>query len=460
MTLISSISGIRGTIGGSAGNNLTPIDVVKFASAFGTWLTLKKPNADAVVIGRDARPSGEMVHQLVSATLIGLGFRVVNLGISTTPTVEVMVPHIRAAGGIILTASHNPVEWNALKLLNHRGEFVTKKDGLEILEILQNEYFDFKQVRQLGRIESREDGGDIHIGKILDLPLVDRYAIEKANLKVVVDGVNSSGGVYVPKMLEALGVKEIVKINCEPNGWFTHNPEPLKENLTELSQAIREHQADLGIAVDPDVDRLVFVNEDGELFGEEYTLVAVSDYILSHSKSSVVSNLSSSRALADVAQKHGCRHYYAAVGEVNVVEIMKRTDALIGGEGNGGIIFPELHYGRDALVGIALFLSYLVKSGQKMSELRATYPDYFMAKRKLQLGPEIRPEELEQAFRKKYNNEEINDQDGLKVDFAESWVHLRRSNTEPIMRVYTEAKSQKEADELADRIIGELREKM
>lgn len=460
MTLISSISGIRGTIGGSVGNNLTPIDVVKFASAYGTWLTLKRPNADTVVIGRDARPSGEMVHQLVASTLVGLGFKVIDLGISTTPTVEMAVPFYKAAGGIILTASHNPVEWNALKLLNYKGEFVTKKDGLEILEILENEYFDFKQVRQLGNIQKVDDFGEQHIKDILDLKLIDRYAIKKANLTVVVDGVNSSGGIYVPQMLEALGVNNIIKINCQPNGWFTHNPEPVKENLTELCDAMKKHKAAIGIAVDPDVDRLVFVDETGELFGEEYTLVAVADYILSHKKSSVVSNLSSSRALADVAATHGVRHHYAAVGEVNVVEIMKRTDALIGGEGNGGIIYPELHYGRDALVGIALFLSHLVKSGKTVSELRATYPDYFMSKKKLQLVPEIRPEELEKAFREKYAHEKINDQDGIKVDFAESWVHLRRSNTEPIMRIYTEAKSQEAADALADRIIGELREMM
>ncbi|MDP5172515.1 MAG: phosphoglucosamine mutase [Bacteroidia bacterium] len=458
MTLISSISGIRGTIGGSVGNNLTPIDVVKFASAYGTWLAIKKPDASKVVIGRDARPSGEMVHQLVKFTLVSLGFEVIDLGLSTTPTVEVAVTHFKAAGGIILTASHNPVEWNALKLLNHRGEFVTQKDGMEILEILKNEYFDFKQVRQLGRVREVTDFGKNHIDQILALPLIDKYAIGKANLKIVVDGVNSSGGIYVPQLLEALGVKEIIKINCEPNGWFSHNPEPLKENLTELSEAIKRHGAHLGIAVDPDVDRLVFVDENGDMFGEEYTLVAVADYVLSHTKSSVVSNLSSSRALRDVAERHGCRHHYSAVGEVNVTEIMKRTDALIGGEGNGGIIFPELHYGRDALVGIALFLSHQVKSGLSTSQLRATYPNYFMAKRKLNLVPEMRPEVLEKAFRDRYQHEQINDQDGIKVDFEQSWVHLRRSNTEPIMRVYTEAKSQEEADALADRIIAELKE--
>lgn len=458
MTLISSISGIRGTIGGAVGNNLTPVDVVKFAAAFGTWLSLKKPNTQLVVIGRDARPSGEMVHQLVSATLVGLGFEVIDLGLSTTPTVEMAVPHFQAAGGIILTASHNPVEWNALKLLNHKGEFVTKKDGLEILEILNNEYFDFKQVRQLGRVRPVTDAGTLHMDQILALPLVDRYAIEKANLHIVVDGVNSSGGIFVPQLLERLGVKKITKVHCEPSGWFAHNPEPLAENLRDLSAAIRQHGADLGIAVDPDVDRLVLVDEQGNMFGEEYTLVAVADYVLGHTKSTVVSNLSSSRALRDVAERHGCRHHYSSVGEVNVIEIMKRTDSIIGGEGNGGIIYPELHYGRDALVGIALFLSHLVKAGVKTSELRASYPDYFMAKRKLTLVPEIRVEELEQAFRKRYEHEKINDQDGIKVDFDNSWVHLRRSNTEPIIRIYTEARSQEEADALADRITAELKE--
>lgn len=457
MTLISSISGIRGTIGGSVGNNLTPVDVVKFASAFGTWLTLKKPDAKSVVIGRDARPSGAMVHPLVSASLVSLGFEVIDLGLSTTPTVEVAVPHFKAAGGIILTASHNPVEWNALKLLNYRGEFVTQKDGMEILEILQNEYFDFRTVRELGHVRQEPDFGAEHLRQILGLKLVDKYAIEKADLKIVVDGVNSSGGIYVPQLLEALGVKNIVKINCEPNGWFAHNPEPLKQNLTELSETIKRQGAHLGIAVDPDVDRLVFVDENGELFGEEYTLVAVADYVLSHAKSAVVSNLSSSRALADVAERHGCRHHYSAVGEVNVTEIMKRTDALIGGEGNGGIIYPELHYGRDALVGIALFLSHLVKSGKSTSELRATYPDYYMSKQKLKLIEGISIEAVEKAFLQQYQGEKINEQDGIKVDFPESWVHLRRSNTEPIIRVYTEAKSQTEADELAERIIAELK---
>ncbi len=457
MTLISSISGIRGTIGGAIGNNLTPLDIVKFASAYGTWLTLKS-SSRKVVVGRDARPSGQMLQQLVMGSLVGLGFEVIDLGLSTTPTVEVAVPTLEAAGGIILTASHNPVEWNALKLLNHRGEFVTKKDGMEILEILTNEYFSFSQVRDLGTIQEVSDFGQTHIDQILALKLVDRYAIGKARLKVVVDGVDSSGGIYVPMMLEALGVTDIVKLNCEPTGWFSHNPEPLAENLTGICDYIAEHGADLGIVVDPDVDRLVFIDNEGKMFGEEYTLVAIADYVLQHSKSAVVSNLSSSRALKDVAERHGCRYYAAAVGEVNVIEIMKRTDALIGGEGNGGIIYPALHYGRDALVGIALFLSHLVKSGLTVAELRNTYPNYFMAKKKLQLLEGIDVEALTQQFKEKYQHEKVNDIDGIKVDFADSWVHLRRSNTEPIIRIYTEAKSQTEADELADRIIAELKE--
>lgn len=455
MTLISSISGIRGTIGGTVGDNLTPVDIVHFASAFGTWLTLKSASR-IVVVGKDARPSGDMVHHLVTGTLMGLGFQVVDLGLSTTPTVEMAVPELEAAGGIILTASHNPVEWNALKLLNYRGEFVTKKDGVEILEILTNKYYQFTAVQNLGKVTHRDDFVDFHIQKILNLKLVDRYAIGKSNLKVVVDGVNSSGGLFVPQLLAALGVKNVVKINCQPNGWFTHNPEPLEKNLTEICDYIRENGADLGIAVDPDVDRLVFIDEKGKMFGEEYTLVAIADYILHHQKSAVVSNLSSSRALKDVATKHGCRYYASAVGEVNVVEIMKRTDALIGGEGNGGIIYPELHYGRDALVGIALFLSHLTKSGMPCSALRATYPDYYMAKEKIELNDGINMDALLSDFKKSYQHEKINDVDGVKVDFADSWVHLRLSNTEPIIRVYTEAPTQAQADSLAQRIISEI----
>lgn len=457
MTLISSISGIRGTIGGQVGQNLTPIDIVNFASAFGTWLSLKRAQSQTVVIGRDARPSGAMVQGLVSNTLISLGFDVIDLGLSTTPTVEVAVPEYKAAGGIILTASHNPVEWNALKLLNYKGEFITHKDGLEILEILENKLYPFKEVRELGVIKEVKDFSATHIKMIKEVNLVDSFAIEKANLKVVIDGVNSTGGIYVPELLEALGVKDIVKLNCEPTGWFSHNPEPVKKNLTEICEFIKKEGADIGIAVDPDVDRLVLVDENGELFGEEYTLVAVADYVLKHNKSAVVSNLSSSRALRDLAERHGCRYYASAVGEVNVVEIMKRTDALIGGEGNGGIIFPELHYGRDALIGIALFLSHLVKSGMKCSELRATYPDYYMSKQKLQLEAGMDVDGILATFKEKYKDQKPNDIDGVKVDFEDSWVHLRKSNTEPIIRIYTEAKSQNAADTLANQIIDELK---
>ncbi len=462
MTLISSISGIRGTIGGKTGENLTPIDIVRFASAFGTWLALKSNNK-RVIIGRDARPSGEMIQQLVIQTLVGLGFEVIDLGLSTTPTVEMAVPEYEAAGGIILTASHNPVNWNALKLLNLRGEFVTKKDGIEILEIAENEYYQFAEVEELGSVRKDDEFIHRHIQKILDLKLVDKYAIEKANLSVVVDGVNSSGGVYVPQLLNALGVKNINKINCEPTGWFSHNPEPLKKNLGELMNVIRENKADVGIAVDPDVDRLVFIDDEGEIFGEEYTLVSIADYVLQHNKSAVVSNLSSSRALRDVAERHGVRYHAAAVGEVNVVDKMKRTDALIGGEGNGGIIYPELHYGRDALVGIALFLSHLVKSNKSCAELRRTYPDYFMEKKKLQLTKGMDVDGLLQKF-KAYHEQnqkgEINSIDGIKVDFDRSWVHLRKSNTEPIIRVYTEAESPTEALQLADETINILENMM
>lgn len=456
MTLISSISGIRGTIGGKVTNNLTPIDIVNFAAAYGTWLTLKS-NTKRVVIGRDARPSGPMVQQLVMNTLVGLGFEVIDLGLSTTPTVEIAVPELGAAGGIIITASHNPVEWNALKLLNNKGEFVTKKDGLEILEILNNAYYHFSDVRNLGKVSLRDDLVDVHINKILALKLVDKYAIGKARLKVVVDGVNSSGGLFVPRLLKRLGVEHIIELNCTPTGWFAHNPEPLEENLSEICNYIKTRHADLGICVDPDVDRLVLIDNEGNMFGEEYTLVAVADYVLQHSKSAVVSNLSSSRALKDVAEKHGCRYYASAVGEVNVIEIMKRTDALIGGEGNGGIIYPELHYGRDALVGIALFLSHLVKSGKSCAELRRAYPNYFMAKKKVQLSTGIELDSLLNHLKEQYKQEKINDVDGLRIDFEDAWVHLRKSNTEPIIRVYAEAKTQEKANELADNIITELK---
>lgn len=397
-----------------------------------------------------------MVHQLVSSTLVGLGFEVIDLGLSTTPTVEMAVPDFNAAGGIILTASHNPVEWNALKLLNHRGEFVTKKDGMEILEIQENGYYQFSDVRELGHVRVVDNYVENHIQEILKIALVDRYAIGKAGLKVVVDGVNSSGGIYVPQMLRALGVEDIIEINCTPTGWFSHNPEPLAANLTELCEKIKSEGADLGIAVDPDVDRLVFVDNKGEMFGEEYTIVAVADYVLSHNRSAVVTNLSSSRAMRDVAESHGCRYYASAVGEVNVVEIMKRTDAVIGGEGNGGVIYQPLHYGRDALVGIALFLSHLVKSGKTASELRATYPNYFMAKQKVSLTEGMDVDAILEEFKKQHADNDVNDVDGVKVDFEHSWVHLRKSNTEPIIRIYTEAPTQEEADQLAEKVMGVL----
>lgn len=456
MSLITSISGVRGTIGGSPGENLTPIDIVKFSAAYATWLKIKSP-IRKVVIGRDARPSGDMVSQLVTGTLVGMGFEVLDLGLSTTPTVEMAVMEYEAAGGIVLTASHNPVSWNALKLLNARGEFVTKKDGGEILNIANEQLYKFSTVERMGKITPINDAVDMHIAKILALDLVDKYAVREKKLKVVVDGVNSSGGVYVPQLLEAMGVKDIVLLNCEPTGWFAHNPEPLRENLIDTCRVVRESGADLGIVVDPDVDRLVFIDEHGEMVVEEYTLVAIADYVLQHQKSPVVSNLSSSRALEDLAARYGVRRYASAVGEVNVTEIMKRTDALIGGEGNGGIIYPALHYGRDAMVGIALFLTYLAKSGKTVSELRATYPDYFMAKKKIELTPEMNVAALLDAFKEKYKHEKVNDIDGVKVDFADSWVHLRSSNTEPIVRIYTEAPTQEAADSLADNIIAELK---
>ena len=453
MTLISSISGTRGTIGGPAGDNLTPIDIVRFGAAFGTWLNLRG-GASTIIIGRDARPSGEMVQNLVMNTLVGLGFKVIDLGVSTTPTVEMAVPHYNAKGGIMISASHNPVEWNALKLFNHRGEFVTRKDGLEILQILNESLFNFSPVEKLGSIEQVDDYFYHHINAIQQLHLVDNYAIKKADFKIVVDGVNSSGSIYVPKLLQALGVKDIVELNSTPNGYFAHDPEPLPKNLKQLCESVAKEGADLGIAVDPDVDRLVFVDNNGNMFGEEYTLVAIADYVLSNNRSTVVSNLSSSRALDDIAERYGCRRVASAVGEVNVIEMMKRTDALIGGEGNGGVIYPELHYGRDALVGIALFLSYLAKSEKTAAEIRASYPDYFMAKEKITLSPEIDVDAILADFKKKHEDQEVNDVDGVKVSYKDRWVHLRKSNTEPIIRIYTEAPTQEEADSLAREVIG------
>ena len=456
MSLIKSISGIRGTIGGKVDENLTPIDAVKFAAAYGYWLKGQSGKEHVkVVIGRDARISGEMIQNLVQYTLIGLGIDVVNIGLSTTPTVEVAVPMEKADGGIILTASHNPKEWNALKLLNNKGEFVSDQDGKAILKIAQENDFSFATVDHLGKLIHDDQYIDLHIEKVLALPLVASEAIQKKKFRVVVDAVNSTGGIAIPRLLERLGV-EVVKLYCEPNGHFPHNPEPLKEHLGDICKRVVEEKADFGIVVDPDVDRLAFITDKGEMFGEEYTLVACADYVLGKAKGNVVSNLSSSRALRDIAQKHGVSYSAAAVGEVNVVTEMKRVEAIIGGEGNGGIIYPELHYGRDALVGVALFLSLLAERGGNVQQLRESYPAYFMSKNKIQLTEQINPDQILKAMEQKYAHEQTSTIDGLKIDFADSWVHLRKSNTEPIIRIYTEAKSQKEADALAHRFIEEM----
>ena len=457
MTLIKSISGIRGTIGGKQGENLTPLDVVKYAASYGSWI--KKQRAKdryRVVVGRDARISGSMVQQLVMNTLIGMGIDVVDLGLSTTPTVEVAVTLEHADGGIILTASHNPKQWNALKLLNDKGEFLDAGAGKEILEIAERDAIDFSEVDSLGKIFSNAAYIDIHIDEILKLPLVNVEAIRKAKFKVVVDGVNSTGGLAVPLLLEALNVHP-VKLYCEPTGQFPHNPEPLKEHLTDLMEMVRKERADFGIVVDPDVDRLAFVDENGEMFGEEYTLVAVADYVLSNNRGNTVSNMSSSRALRDVTFKYNGSYKASAVGEVNVVQMMKETNAVIGGEGNGGIIYPELHYGRDSLVGIALFLSHLADSNISVSDLRKKYPSYFMSKEKIELTPDLDVDRILDAIVKKYASEELSTIDGVKIDFAEKWVHLRKSNTEPIIRIYTEAKKQEIADELANQFIDEIK---
>ena len=457
MSLIKSISGIRGTIGGKVDENLTPIDAVKFAAAYGSWLKGQSGKEHVkVVIGRDARISGEMIQNLVQYTLIGLGIDVVNIGLSTTPTVEVAVPLEKADGGIILTASHNPKEWNALKLLNDKGEFVSDQDGKAILRIAQENDFSFATVDHLGKLTHDDRYIDLHIEKVFALPLVTPEAIQKKKFRVVVDAVNSTGGIAIPRLLERLGV-EVIKLYCEPNGHFPHNPEPLKEHLGDICKKVVEEKADFGIVVDPDVDRLAFITDQGEMFGEEYTLVACADYVLSKAKGNVVSNLSSSRALRDIAQKYGVTYSAAAVGEVNVVTEMKRVEAIIGGEGNGGIIYPELHYGRDALVGVALFLSLLAERGGSVQQLRESYPAYFMSKNKIQLTEQINPDQILKAMEQKYAYEQTTTIDGLKIDFTDSWVHLRKSNTEPIIRIYTEAKSQKEADALAQRFIEEMR---
>lgn len=457
MSLIKSISGIRGTIGGKVGDNLTPLDAVKFASAFGTWLQKNKNKKNlTLIIGRDARISGQMVSSLVTATLQGLGINVIDLGLSTTPTVEVMVPELNADGGIILTASHNPKQWNALKLLNEKGEFITAENGAEVLALAESEDFNFAEVDDLGSYATRNDGFDIHIQKILDLPMVDAEAIQSKKFKVVLDAVNSTGGISLPPLLEKLGC-EVVKLYCEPNGHFPHNPEPLKEHLTDICELVKKENADLGIVVDPDVDRLAIIDETGEMFGEEYTLVAVADYLLKHKNGVAISNLSSSRALRDVANKHNSEYFASAVGEVNVVNLMKEKNAVIGGEGNGGIIYPDLHYGRDSLVGIALFLTHLANENKTVSELRKTYPAYFMGKKKIELTPEIDVDAILEKVEQVYKNEEISTIDGVKIDFPENWVHLRKSNTEPIIRIYTEAKSQEEADQLADEMIAKIK---
>jgi phosphomannomutase len=458
MTLIKSISGIRGTIGGAPNDNLTPIDAVKFAAAYGTFLKTQQPNKRLkVVIGRDARLSGPMIHDLVMQTLVGLGIDIINLGLSTTPTVEIAVPLEQADGGIILTASHNPKQWNALKLLNEKGEFLNGKEGEMILEIADSDAFDFAEVDDLGKITDNDAYLDIHVDEVLALDLVDADLIRSKKFKVVVDGVNSSGGIAIPKLLVALGV-EVVELYCEPTGHFPHNPEPLKEHLGDICELVTKEKADFGIVVDPDVDRLAFISEDGEMFGEEYTLVAVADYVLSKTPGNTVSNMSSSRALRDIAHKHGCGYEASAVGEVNVVELMKKNQAVLGGEGNGGIIYPASHYGRDALVGVALFLTHLAIKNKKVSEIRAALPSYFMSKNKIELTPQINVDDILEKMAQKYANEDLKTIDGVKIDFANCWAHLRKSNTEPIIRIYTEAKTQTEADVLALKIVDEIKE--
>ena len=458
MTLIKSISGIRGTIGGKVDQGLTPIDAVKFAAAYGSWLKNRNTGSKLkVVIGRDARISGQMISDLVVSTLIGLGIDVIDLGLSTTPTVEVAVPLEKAHGGIILTASHNPKQWNALKLLNEKGEFISGADGEEVLKIAEQERFDFAEVDDLGKVTKDDTYLQKHLDAILALPLVDKKAIEAADFAVVVDAVNSTGGIFVPALLEALGVRNITKMYCEPTGHFPHNPEPLPEHLTDLSNKIKETGADLGITVDPDVDRLALVCEDGSMFGEEYTLVAVADYVLTHTPGSTVSNLSSTRALRDITESRGLTYAAAAVGEVNVVTKMKEIGAVIGGEGNGGIIYPELHYGRDSLVGIALFLSHLAHKKMSVSALRDSYPKYTISKNKIELTPDIDVDKLLMFMSVNYAHEEVDTTDGVKIYIGKEWVHLRKSNTEPIIRIYSESENEQKANELAERIIREIK---
>lgn len=454
MTLIKSISGIRGTIGGNEGENLTPIDVVRFASAYGQWVKNRAQSANvSVVIGRDARQSGDMVNRLVSATLQGLGINVIDLGLSTTPTVEMLVEFEGANGGIIITASHNPAQWNALKLLNEKGEFISGADGAEVLDIAAKKSVDYAQVENLGSYRTIDNAIERHIDAILKLPTVDTKAIAEANFSVAVDAVNSTGGISLLPLLDRLGVKTVHALYCEPTGEFPHNPEPLPENLTEIAELVQKEKADLGIVVDPDVDRLALITETGEMFGEEYTIVAIADYILGREKGNTVSNLSSSRALADITEHHGGQYAASAVGEVNVVELMKKTNAIIGGEGNGGVIYPELHYGRDALVGVALFLTHLAKTKKSVSELRAGYPAYFMSKNKIELQKGMDVDGILTEIHRQYQDQRVTDIDGVKIDFDDGWVHLRKSNTEPIIRVYSEGRSEELALQLANDII-------
>ena len=457
MTLIKSISGIRGTIGGQPADNLTPIDVVKFTTAYTRLIKAKHPERRiTIVVGRDARISGSMVDSLVEGTLLGCGVDVINVGLCTTPGTEMAVITHKADGGIIITASHNPRQWNALKLLNERGEFLDDAEGKQVLEMADDTDYVYPDIDNIGRVILREDFNKRHIEQVLSLRLVDKEAVRRRKFKVVVDAVNSVGGVVIPALLRELGC-EVVELNCEPTGEFAHNPEPLPENLTEISEVIRREGADLGVVVDPDVDRLAFVMEDGSMFVEEYTLVAVADYVLKHTPGNTVSNLSSSRALSDVTARYeGCTYAAGAVGEVNVVKKMKDTNAVIGGEGNGGVIYPELHYGRDALVGVALFLTYFASLDMTMTELRKTYPAYYASKNKIQLTPEIDVDKILAEVKSRYSGERVNNIDGVKIDFEHNWVHLRKSNTEPIIRVYTEAKSMDEADALAKRFISEI----
>lgn len=457
MTLIKSISGIRGTIGGQPGENLTPIDIVKFTTAYARFMSeANRGKRLRIVVGRDARVSGEMVNDIIEGTLLGCGVDVINIGLCTTPGTEMAVITHKADGGIIITASHNPKQWNALKLLNAKGEFLNDAEGKRVLALAEDEAFAFPDVDAIGKVVLREDFNPVHIKQVLAMRLVDAERVRARRFKVVVDAVNSIGGVVIPALLEELGC-EVVKINCDPTGLFAHNPEPLPQNLTEISEAVVREKADLGIVVDPDVDRLAFVCEDGSMFVEEYTLVAVADYILSQTPGNTVSNLSSSRALRDVTESYGATYSASAVGEVNVVAKMKEVGAVIGGEGNGGVIYPELHYGRDALVGTALFLTYLAARNMTMTELRHTYPAYYASKNKIELTPAIDVDKVLVEIKQRYADEQINDIDGVKIDFTDSWVHLRKSNTEPIIRIYTEAKSMQEADDLAQKFIAEIR---